>query len=73
MENVADFVKAVHVQLADEGGYVGVFEVGSACHCQHVGWVKAEFGMVSYARTLENSVEGEMRKLSLEEDQDIKC
>jgi len=31
------------------------------------------FGGISYARTLENSVEGDMTKLSLVLDQEIKC
>jgi len=32
MEDVTDFVEAIHIQLADEGGDVGVLEVGAASH-----------------------------------------
>jgi hypothetical protein len=70
-------VKPVHVELAHEGRNVGVLEIlaiGRLATPHLVGKVNAIMGgMETDARTLENSEVGDMTKLSLLLDQDIKC
>jgi hypothetical protein len=62
-------MKAVHVQLSYEGRYVCVFEILPG-PCQRLS-TELSF-LLAYARTLENSGEGDMTKLSLEADQEIR-
>lgn len=70
-------MKPVHVELAHEGRNVGVLEIlaiGRLATPHLVGKANAIVGgMETDARTLENSEVGDMTKLSLLLDQDIKC
>lgn len=70
-------MKPVHVELAHEGRNVGVLKIlaiGRLATPHRVGRVNAILGfMETDARTLENSEVGDMTKLSLLLDQDIKC
>jgi hypothetical protein len=63
------FVKPIHIQLSNEGGDIGMFEVRSAR-------VRDEFigkEDSTHARTLENSDVGDMTKLSFVPDQEMRC
>lgn len=68
-------MEAIHVQLSYERRDVGVFEVLPNIVSKHVSstcctWNKVRW---THAKTLENSVDGDMTKLSLELDHEIKC
>lgn len=65
------FMKAIHVQLANEGGDISVLEVRSA---RPVSYIKSgPSSRRTYDKTLEKSLEGDMTKLSLVLDQEIRC
>lgn len=68
---VPTFVKAIHVQLAHERGNVGVLEVRPA---SPVSYIKSgQSSRCTYDRTLEKSLEGDMTKLSLLLDHEMRC
>lgn len=67
---VRTFVEPVHVQLPYEGGNVGMLEIRS------IRRLVQAINMVinrTYDKTFENSVDGDITKLSLVFDHDIKC
>jgi hypothetical protein len=69
------FVKSVHVQLSNEGRNVGVLEIrpAGALSIARPDTSQGGIGTGTYDRTFENSLEGDMTKLSLVLDQEIKC
>jgi hypothetical protein len=62
-------VKAIHIQLAHEGRYVGMFKILTRSCKQLSLWT--DFG--TYERTFEKSLDGDITKLSAELDQAIRC
>ncbi len=69
MKDVAHFVKAVHVELSNEGGNIGVFEVLPATYQPCSIPLLCE---LAHERTLAKSALGDIMKLSLLLDQDIR-
>ena len=61
-------MKAVHVQLSDKGRDIGVLEILPA----FVSTSKSSLPKSTYASTFENSGEGDMTKLSFEDDHEIR-
>ena len=64
-------MKTIHIQLPDKRRDIGVFKVLPAIRLVHLSLVRSQGW--TYASTLENSLEGDITKLSLEFDQDIRC
>lgn len=64
-------METVHIQLPDEGGDIGVLEIltteGSQRTC------KSERKSGTNAKTFENSEVGDMTKLSLVLDHEMRC
>jgi hypothetical protein len=69
-ERNCTFVEAVHVELAHERRDIGMLEVLSM---RRVSDIVGVISRVTYARTFENSVLGDMTKLSLLVDHEIRC
>jgi hypothetical protein len=67
------FVKPVHVQLSNKGRNVGVLEIRPAGALSIARPDTSQGGTGTYDRTFENSLEGDMTKLSLVLDQEIRC
>jgi hypothetical protein len=66
------FVKSIHVQLSDEGGDIGVLEVRAARVSESlIG--RGSRADSTHAKTLENSDVGDMTKLSLVPDHEMRC
>lgn len=67
------FVKSVHIKLSDERRDIGVFEVLAGISISSR--ISLEFltGGNTNERTFENSDVGDMTKLSLVLDQEIRC
>lgn len=63
-------MKPVHVQLADKGRNVGMFEIRPS---RGLAGARSYYTSIAYAKTFENSVEGDMTKLSLDWDQEMRC
>lgn len=64
------FVKPIHVQLSHEGGDISMLEVLSTKVSVFLIWYGCDH---THARTFENSDDGDMTKLSLVLDHEIKC
>ena len=61
-------MEPIHIELSDEGRDVGMFKVLSVS----LSLLTHFRSPATYARTFENSGEGDMTKLSFEDDQEIK-
>lgn len=68
---MSTFVEPIHIQLPHKRRNIGMLEVLTVENKQMISmsmsWHK------TYARTFEKSAEGDMTKLSLDGDHDIKC
>lgn len=62
-------MESVHVELSNEGGYVGMFEVLPANSKP----MPRRIGACTNAKTFEKSADGDITKFSLLLDQDIRC
>lgn len=66
------FMKAVHIQLSDKRRDICMFKILAAWRFS-IGTSCRRWFCYTYARTLEKSFEGDMRKLSWDGDHEIRC
>lgn len=65
-------MKTVHIELSDKRGDIGVFEILTGAVLAAISIARHRTGITN-ARTFENSDVGDITKLSLVFDQEIRC